>query len=297
MNTNNNGYTIIYTALIVVVVAAVLAFVSQGLKSNQEANEQADVISQMMTAAGIDGKVKADFEAMGNANVLKMYSENIEKAYTFDAEGNQLPLGTADGQIEIYTPKMLKAIYRAAKNGEAHDALPVFVFKNGTTVLPVYGAGLWGPIWGYIAFEGQTIKGAYFDHESETAGLGARIKDDPDFQARFAGKRVFVEGADAPFEIAKAGAHKLGEDNGIDAIAGATMTSNGLNDAIVLWLNLYQPLFGGAPACEHSQEACEGKHEGGEGEHECGEEHACEEKHENCDKPCCQDETPKAEEE
>jgi len=243
MNTNKNGYTIIYTSVIVVVVAAVLALVSQGLKSKQEANEQADVISQMMTAAGIDGKVKADFEAMGNANVLKMYSENIQEAYTIDAEGTKVALGTEDGHIEIYTPKMLKAIYRAAKNGEAHDALPVFVFKNGATVLPVYGAGLWGPIWGYIAFEGKQIKGAYFDHESETAGLGARIKDDPEFQARFVGKQVFVEGAKEPFEIAKSGFHKLAADNGIDAIAGATMTSNGLNDAIVLWLGLYENLF------------------------------------------------------
>lgn len=250
MNTNNNGYTIIYTAVIVIIVAAVLALVSQGLKSNQGANEQADVISQMLTAAGYD-------VPEGNANVLNAYSERIVKAYTIDAEGNEVAdLGTAEGQIEIYTPKMLKAIYKAAKGGEVAEALPVFVFNNGTTVIPVYGAGLWGPIWGYIAFEGKTITGAYFDHESETAGLGARIKDDPEFQARFQGKIVFGEGTAAPFEIAKAGAHKLPEDNGIDAIAGATMTSNGLSDAIVLWLGLYEPLFN-ASNCEEEEEEIE----------------------------------------
>lgn len=236
MNTNKNGYTIIYTTLIVVVVAAVLALVSQGLKDKQEANEQADVITQMMTAAGYDVPT-------GNANVLQFYSDNIEKAYTFDSGKT---LSTEGGSIEIYTPKMLKAIYRTAKGGGEAADLPVFVFKNGRMVIPVYGAGLWGPIWGYIAFEGKTITGAYFDHESETAGLGARIKDDPEFQARFAGKKVFVkEGAD-PFEIAKAGFHKLDADNGIDAIAGATMTSNGLNDAINLWLGLYKSIFNGA---------------------------------------------------
>ena len=305
MNTNNNGYTIIYTAIIVVVVAAVLAFVSQSLKKNQEANEQADVISQMMTAAGYGEK--AGFEALGNANVLALYSEKIVKAYTIDAVGavtGELP--TAEGEISIYTPKQLKDIYKGAKAGEAPEALPVFVFENGATVIPIYGAGLWGPIWGYIAFEGKEIKGAYFDHESETAGLGARIKDDPEFQARFNGKKVFVEGAEQPFEIAKAGFHKLGADNGIDAIAGATMTSNGLNDAINLWLKLYKPFFEGATACEgqhhecgehhacegHGQEGCEGEHEGCQGHHE-----GCEGHHGDCDKPCCQEQTPKAEEE
>ena len=58
MNTNSNFYTVIYTAVIVVVVAAVLAFVSQSLKSRQEANEKADTISQMMTAAGFGTKAE-----------------------------------------------------------------------------------------------------------------------------------------------------------------------------------------------------------------------------------------------
>ena len=289
MNTNNNGYTIIYTALIVIVVAAVLAVVSQTLKPNQLANEKADVISQMMTAAGLGEK--AEFESMGNDKVLEMYSDNIEQAYLVNAEGapvGELVTAPAD-QIQIYTPSQLKAVYKLAKGGGTPEALPVFKFKNGLTVIPVYGAGLWGPIWGYLSFDGTTLKGAFFDHESETAGLGAKIKDDPAFQALFVDKQVLVSGDAVQFEIAKAGTHKLGESNGIDAIAGATMTSKGLNEAINLWLGLYKPLFEGAPA------ACQGEHqhhEGCEGHHHEG----CEGEHADCDKPCCQ-ETPKAEEE
>ena len=243
MNTNNNGYTIIYTTIIVIVVAAVLAVVSQTLKPNQLANEKADVISQMMTAAGLGEK--AGFESMGNDKVLEMYSEDIEKAYLVNTEGvhvDDLVTAPAD-QIKIYTPSELKAIYKLAKNGGTPEKLPVFKFKNGLTVIPVYGAGLWGPIWGYLSFEGTTLKGAFFDHESETAGLGSKIKDDPAFQALFVDKQVLLTGDAAQFEIAKAGAHKLDESNGIDAIAGATMTSKGLNEAINLWLGLYKPLF------------------------------------------------------
>ena len=78
MNTNNNGYTILYTTVIVIVVAAVLAVVSQTLKPNQLANEKADVISQMMTAAGLGEK--AEFEAMGTDKVLALSAESIDVA-------------------------------------------------------------------------------------------------------------------------------------------------------------------------------------------------------------------------
>ena len=217
MNTNSNLYTVIYTAIIVTVVAAVLAFVSQSLKDKQEANEKAETISQMLTAGGFGSK--AEFQALGNAKVL-----------------------------EIFSRSQLKAQNYKVKDGEGY-VIPVFKFKNGITVVPVYGAGLWGPIWGYIAFEadGKTIHGAYFDHESETAGLGAKIKDDPDFQAEFVGEQAFF-GQSPVFAIVKGGAPKEeGKsvvDNQVDAITGATMTSNGLDAAINTWLGAYAAYFG-----------------------------------------------------
>ena len=73
MNTNSNTYTIIYTTIIVTLVAAILAFVSQGLKEKQEANEKADTISQMMTAAKF--ATKAELQKIGNTAVLKKYEE------------------------------------------------------------------------------------------------------------------------------------------------------------------------------------------------------------------------------
>ena len=141
------------------------------------------------------------------------------------------------------------------------------MFKNGKTVVPIYGAGLWGPVWGYIAFEKdlKTIAGAYFDHESETAGLGAKIKDDPAFQAEFVGEKPAFTEANV-FDIVKGGSPKEGDaeimDNKIDAITGATMTSNGLDAAIDTWLGAYAKYFtSAAPACEKA--CCQ---EGGEGD-------------------------------
>ena len=254
MNTNSNTYTIIYTTVIVTLVAAVLAFVSQSLKSRQEANEKADTISQMMTAAQF--ATKADLQKMGNTAVLAKYGEEIAQAFTVGTDGKKI----SDIDLkEVYSPKQLKKQNYNIK-GAGTAELPVFIFKNGVTVVPVYGAGLWGPVWGYIAFEpnSTTIKGAYFDHESETAGLGAKIKDDPQFQAEFVGEKADFTTANV-FDIVKGGAPKEADgssviDNKIDAITGATMTSNGLDTAIDTWLGAYSAYFKGAVTTKTEEE-------------------------------------------
>ena len=276
MNTNNNVYTIIYTTLIVVVVAALLAFVSQSLKGRQDANEKAETISQMLTAAQYGSK--AELDKLSNNDKLAKYGDEIEKAFVIDLDGNVLR--ELEG-IEVYGPKALKRQNYNIKGGAnktGEPELPVFVFKNGNTVVPVYGAGLWGPIWGYVSFQGDnaTIAGAYFDHESETAGLGAKIKDDPAFQAEFVGEKPDFAAAQV-FEIVKGGSPKEADgsetiDNKIDAITGATMTSNGLADAINVWLAAYAKYFQGAAPAEKSCCEGEGECEGEECEHKEAEE-------------------------
>ena len=270
MNTNSNTYTIIYTTIIVMLVAALLAFVSQSLKSKQEANEKADTISQMLTAAQF--ATKADLQKIGNTAVLAKYAEEIDRAFTVGLDGKKINDLEDD---QVFSPKDLKKQnYNIKGDGEAE--IPVFVFKNGVTVVPVYGAGLWGPVWGYIAFEpaSNIIKGAYFDHESETAGLGAKIKDDPGFQAEFVGEKADFINANV-FDIVKGGAPKNSDgssviDNKIDAITGATMTSNGLDAAIDTWLGAYAAYFKvAAPqgddcccegdSCEEDMSCCDDK--------------------------------------
>ncbi|MBQ1700009.1 MAG: NADH:ubiquinone reductase (Na(+)-transporting) subunit C [Bacteroidales bacterium] len=272
MNTNSNTYTIIYTTLIVVLVAAVLAFVSQSLKSRQEANEKADTMSQILTAAGF--ATKAELQAAGNTAVLERFAQELDRSFTVGTDGQKVADLEAD---KVYSPKELKQQNYNIKDGSAAQ-LPVFIFKNGITVVPVYGAGLWGPVWGYIAFEpgSNVMKGAYFDHESETAGLGAKIKDDPSFQAEFSGESADFNSANV-FDIVKGGAPKNPDgtsvaDNQIDAITGATMTSNGLDAAIDTWLGAYSAYFKGAVtakddccgdgSCEEGMSCCEGESAG-----------------------------------
>ena len=267
MNTNGNAYTVIYTTIVVALVAAILAFVAMTLKPKQDANIKAETISQMLTAAQF--YTKDECSAMGNDKVLEAYSQNIREAYTINLKGEKVrDLNTEVKSIELQDG--LKAQNKNIKDGSDAADLPVYVFnKDGksVTVVPVYGAGLWGPIWGYIALDEdlQTIVGAYFDHARETPGLGAKIKDDPSFRAEFIGKKVNVA-SDPVFSVVKVGT-SADENSSVDAITGATMTSTGLGEAIAFWLKAYAPfLSSAAPA----KECCGGN--GGE-----------------CDgsKPCC----------
>lgn len=241
MNTNSNIYTIIYTTIVVVIVAAVLAFVSQKLGPMQAQNEKAETISQILTAAQFGQK--EFWQEQGNAATLKFYKENIEESYIIDASGAKVA-DLNKSEAEIYSTSQLKAQNYKVRDGlQEGAALPVYRFNNGITVLPVYGAGLWGPVWGYIALEGdlKTIAGAYFDHESETPGLGGKIKDDPSFRESFVGKTInFAD--EKPFAIVKGGIPE-GKTNAVDAITGATMTSRGLDKGITAWLKAYATIM------------------------------------------------------
>ena len=149
MNTNSNTYTVIYSIILVVVVAAVLAFAAMFLKPTQDANVKKDTISQILTAATF-----ADVE---DAAVLDTYKAEIEAAILVDINGEKVgDLNIED--CEVYGTSDLKKQIAAESK-----ALPVYIVKNGITVVPCYGAGLWGPIWGYVGFEGDRSE----EHTSE----------------------------------------------------------------------------------------------------------------------------------
>ena len=222
MNTNSNTYTVIYSIILVVVVAAVLAFAAMFLKPMQDANVKKDTIGQILTAATVQGE-----------DILATYQQEIESAILVDINGEKV--GELDiASCEVYDNSALKRQTIAEEK-----ALPVYIFKNGITVVPCYGAGLWGPIWGYIGFDKDlnTIKAVRFGHKGETPGLGAKIADEPSFAAGFAGKTV-GEG-EILFEVAKP-ANRQTENNGVDAISGATITCQALGKTLNMWFGFYK---------------------------------------------------------
>ena len=219
MKTNSNSYTIIYSAVIVVIVAFLLAFVFQALKPMQDANVALDKKKQILNSLNI--------RDLSNEEADAKYKEVVIADEVIDEKGKGVEAGTQGGEKAGF--KLESKDYKAGK-------LALYICKvNGSRkyVIPVYGMGLWGPISGYIALneDKATVYGAYFNHESETAGLGAEIKDNVAWQEKFQGKKVFTSGDDKTIAL---GVEKNVTDPAtqVDAVTGATLTSNGVRDML-----------------------------------------------------------------
>ena len=190
MNTNKNSYIIIYSAVIVIIVAFLLAFIFQALKPMQDVNVALDKKKQILASLNIRDLANNEAEAK--------YGEVVKKEVTI-GDGLMLYDCQVDGKQKY--------------------------------VVPVRGMGLWGPIWGYVALDEDknTVYGAYFNHESETAGLGAEIKDSRAWQDQFRGKKVFAADGETVAIAVKKKADVKNPESECDAVTGATLTSDGVS--------------------------------------------------------------------
>lgn len=218
INKNSNSYIIAYTIALVLIVGCALAFCSTSLKPAQQANINADKMKQILASIRIvPGKdsIKSDFERY------------IVDQYVVDSDGNRIEGYQAFNidvaqQVKLPEDKRLLPVYEARV---ADGALKY--------VLPVYGAGLWGPIWGYVAVDsnGSTIYGAFFSHQSETPGLGAEIAK-PHFSDQFRGKNFFSDGHFYPVQIVKKGLKPQVDGDYVDGVSGGTITSKGVGEML-----------------------------------------------------------------
>ncbi|MBO4370272.1 MAG: NADH:ubiquinone reductase (Na(+)-transporting) subunit C [Paludibacteraceae bacterium] len=219
MNTNSNTYTIIYASIVVIVVAFLLAFVSSALSDRIGKNVELDKKKQILSS------LNADFSGKTDSEVADLYTATVKADLILNAAGEVLKEnGGFAVEVKDENAKDL-----------AERQLPLYVCEwNGETkyVLPLRGAGLWGPIWGYIALNADknTVYGVYFSHESETPGLGAEITKDK-FKSQFADKQIRRGDNLTYISVVKKG--KESEDTDfVYAITGGTMTSNGV-DAMI----------------------------------------------------------------
>ncbi len=229
MNTNSNAYTIGYASIMVIIVAFLLAFVSSSLKDKQVENVKLDTKKQILSALNItDGDVASNYNDMVKDFVLNV-----------------------DGTLTEQSADSFKVDYsKEIKEGKLH------VFEcnvNGEKkyLFPVRGAGLWGPIWGYVALneDKNTVYGTYFGHEGETPGLGAEITKSF-FSEQFKGKTVSKDG-NVVLSVVKNG--KVSDSScEVDGISGGTITSKGVDAMLKESLSRYKSFLASAsevPAC------------------------------------------------
>ncbi len=216
LNTNSNTYIIIYSCVMVVIVAFLMAFVSSMLKPTQDINIALDKKKQVLAALNIRG--------LSNEESAAKYAEVVKTDAILDEQGNTIEQGTPGGE---------KAGFRLNSADYKEGRLALFICEidgERKYVVPVYGMGLWGAIWGYIAVnaDGTTVYGAYFNHASETAGLGAEIKDSRKWQEKFIGKTIYSADGQPLLNVLKPNEVK-NHDYEVDGITGATLTCNGVS--------------------------------------------------------------------
>lgn len=238
-NTESNTYTILFAIGMVIIVGTLLAFVASSLEEKIAENKRIEKQQNILYAMGINENDETSIEFISKNVVAAEFSKYIIKQYVIT--GTE---AVEDPNAFLIDIKKEEA---AAKNPNYKRKLPLFIGeKDGKTlyVVPVRGKGLWDAIWGYVALDEELIvQGVYFDHQGETPGLGANIKE-RFFMDDFMGEHIMdgdtfkgiaaVKGNMDPKNMDKT-------DFEVDAIAGATITGTGLSAMLKKDLAMYVP--------------------------------------------------------
>jgi Na+-transporting NADH:ubiquinone oxidoreductase subunit C len=242
INTEKNSYTVVFAVIMVMIVGAILAGLASGLKPLVKANERYEKQQNILYALGVNNNTgTSDVEFVPTDIVEEEFNKYIKKQYVIQgasvSENNQAYL------IDI------KKEATKAKDADYERRLPLFIGeKDGQEiyVVPVRGKGLWDAIWGFVAMDkDMVVQGVYFDHKGETPGLGANIKE-RFFMDDFAGEKMLDGNVFKGIKVAKGNndpKNDIKDDHEVDAIAGSTITGDGVTAMLKKDIQMYKPYF------------------------------------------------------
>ncbi len=241
MNKEGNIYTVLFAASMVIVVGSVLAYLASALSAKIKENERFEKQQNILYAMGVNQN-----EGEGSVNFVP--TDKVEQEFsTFITEqlvieGDKI---TSDDQAYLINIKKQLDLIKEGKTPK----LPVFIGeKNGEKfyIVPMIGKGLWDAISGFMALDkNMIVQGVYFDHKAETPGLGANIKQRY-FMDDFKGESILNGSQYAGIKVAKGNndpVNNIKDDNEVDALAGATITGNGVSAMISKTVRLYKDYF------------------------------------------------------
>jgi Na+-transporting NADH:ubiquinone oxidoreductase subunit C len=241
MNKENNLYTVLFACAMVIVVGTILAYLASALSGKIKENERFEKQQNILYAMGVN-----ENEDEGSVNFVP--ADVVEQEFTtyitkqLVIEGDKITEND-----EAYLIDLKKELDKL-KNGVTPQ-LPVYVGdKDGETyyIVPMYGKGLWDAIWGFMALDkNMVVQGVYFDHKAETPGLGANIKQRY-FMDDFTGESILNGSNYTGIKVIKGNndpVNNIKDDNEVDALAGATITGNGVSAMISKTVTLYKDYF------------------------------------------------------
>ena len=242
INTDKNSYTIVFAVIMVLVVGSLLAGFASGLKPLIKANEKYEKQQNILYAMNVnENQGPNDVTFIPTDRVEEEFNKYIKKQLVI--QGDKI---TEDDQAFLID---LKKEETKAKDKSYTRRLPLFIGeKDGKEVyvIPVRGKGLWDAIWGFVAVDkSMTVQGVYFDHKGETPGLGAEIKQRY-FMDDFTGEKFLNGDAFEGIKVAKGNNDPKNtdtSDNEVDALAGATITGDGVSAMLKKDVRMYVPYF------------------------------------------------------
>ena len=242
LNTEKNTYTLLFAVGLVVIVGTLLAAIDSSLKDKIRINKILEKQQNILYAIGINENEGNSVNFIAADKAEQEFNKYITKQIYI--QGDQI---IEDDKAYLIDVKKQKAL---AKDPSHKRKLPLFIAnKDGRNlyVAPIRGKGLWDAIWAYVSVdENMIIRGIYFDHKAETPGLGANIKQ-RFFMDDFIGESLLdIQGNFKGVTVSKTNLDPKNEDkydNEVDAIAGSTITGDGVTAMIRSDLSLYQPYF------------------------------------------------------
>jgi Na+-transporting NADH:ubiquinone oxidoreductase subunit C len=248
INKESQGFTFLFSIIMVVVVATVLSLAALGLKGPQDENMKQEKMQNILGSIQVESS-REEAAAKFDQYIKKRVILNSNGELVSEVDGPIKSLST-DGKEAFESDAFnvdVKKQYRDKTMSDDQRKFPLFICEkdgNPYYVVPLVGTGLWGPIWGFIALEGDmnTVFGATFDHKTETPGLGAEINQGW-FEEPFVGDKIFDDSGNfVSIKVVKGGAEP-DDLHGVDAITGGTITSNGVSNMLANTLKVYVPYF------------------------------------------------------
>ena len=242
INTDKNSYTILFAIGMVIIVGTLLAAIDSSLKEKIKTNKILEKQQNILYAIGINNNEGNSVSFVSTNQAPSLFEEYIVSQIYI--QGDKI---VEDDEAYLIEVKKEKAL---AKDPAYDRRLPLFIAQRDSVryyVAPIRGKGLWDAIWAYIAMdENMMILGAYFDHKGETPGLGANINQ-RFFMDDFIGEKLLDQNENFKgIKVSKTNLdprNEIKDDHEVDAIAGSTITGDGVSAMIKSDLRLYIPYF------------------------------------------------------
>jgi Na+-transporting NADH:ubiquinone oxidoreductase subunit C len=233
-----------FMVAVCVVCSAVICIGAVSLKNRIETNKLLDKQKKVLVVTGLmeEGEtitpqeVTNRFEANIVARVINLETgeyvpeDEVDPA-TFDQQDE-----LSDPALSIAAPPNRAQVSRIPKHAQVFHVMDGDIIDK--IVLPIEGKGLWSTLYGFLVLEedANTIGGITFYQHGETPGLGGEV-DNPRWKARWPGREAFDEDGEPAIRVVKGEVGPPSEDpHKVDAISGATITTNGVTFLLQFWL-------------------------------------------------------------